>query len=114
MRSACFKRWLSVAVVLQVLAWTATNAASGFITSSNIQSGDVYTEITIRLGCNVSYLGHLPRAKGDAIAIDLEPTTICHGVPPSLADSRAIHRPLGADDVGLLHVEYDGERPGQK
>lgn len=114
MRSARLKRVLSVAVVLQVLAWTATNAASGFITSSNIQSGDVYTEITIHFACNVTYLGHLPRAQGDALTIDLESTTICHGAPPSLADSREIHRPLAADDVGLLHVEYDGERFGQK
>lgn len=99
---------------LQVFAWSASHAASGFITSTHIQSGDVYTEITIRLGCNVTYLGHLPAAKGDSLTISLEPTTICHGVPPSLAESRSIHRPLAADDVGLLNIEYDGNRPREK
>ena len=105
---------LLAAVVIQALAWSTSHAAAGFITSSNISTGDVYTEITIRLGCDVTYLGHLPAAKGDALSIDLETTSICHGVPPSLADSREIHRPLGADEVGLVHVEYDGERPEQK
>ena len=102
------------AAVLQTLAWSTSMAAPGFITSSNISTGDVYTEITIRLGCDVAYLGHLPASKGDALSIDIETTTICHGVPPSLADSREIHRPLAADEVGLLHIEYDGERTGQK
>jgi tetratricopeptide (TPR) repeat protein len=100
--------------VLQALAWSTSSAASGFIESSNISTGDVYTEITIRLGCDVTYLGHLPSSKGDTLTIDLETTAICHGVPPSLADSREMHRPQAADEAGLLHVEYDGERPGQK
>jgi hypothetical protein len=105
---------LLAAVVIQALAWSTAHAAPGFITSTNISQGDVYTEITIRLGCDVTYLGHLPRAKGDALSIDLETTSICHGVPPSLADGHEIHRPLGADAVELVHVEYDGERPEQK
>jgi len=107
-------RLLFAVVALQMLAWPAAHAATGFIASSNVQTGDVYTEISIRLGCDVTYLGHVPRSKGDVLTIDLETTTICHGVPPSLADSREIHRPLAADEAGLLQVEYDGERPGQK
>ena len=103
-----------IVAVVALFANGGAHSASGFITSSNISSGDVYTEITIRLGCDVNYLGHLPAAKGDSLTIDLETTTICHGVPPSLADSREMHRPLSADEVGLLHVEYDGERLGQK
>jgi tetratricopeptide (TPR) repeat protein len=102
------------AFAIQALTWSTSHAGPGFITSSNISTGDVYTEITIRLGCDVTYLGHLPNAKGDTLSIDLDTTSICHGVPPSLADSREIHRPLGADAVGLVHVEYDGERSEQK
>ncbi len=102
------------ALALLGLAWTAAHAAPGFVTSTNVSSGDVYTEITVRLGCDVTYLGHVPGSKGDVLTINLEATTICHGVPPSLADSRDLQRPLGADEVGLLHVEYDGERPGPK
>lgn len=102
------------ALALLGLAWSAAHAAPGFVTSTNISSGDVYTEIAVRLGCDVTYLGHVPGSKGDVLTINLEATTICHGVPPSLADSRDLHRPLAADEVGLLHVEYDGERPGPK
>jgi len=105
---------LTSVTALLALAWSTSHAAPGFITSSNVSTGDVYTEITIRLGCDVTYLGHLPASKGHELTINLEATTICHGVPPSLADSRAMHRPVAADEAGLLHVEYDGERPGQK
>ena len=108
------KTWSSLALLLQVFAWSAAPAASDFITSTNIQRGDVYTEIRIHLGCNVNYLGHVPASRGDSLTISLEPTTICHGVSPTLADGRALHRPIAADDAGLLHVEYDGERPGEK
>ena len=109
-----FKATLLLAVLLQVFALSAASAASDFITSTNITRGDVYTEIRIRLGCDVNYLSHLPTAKGDSLTIYLEPTTICHGVSPTLADSRAMHRPIAADEAGLLHIEYDGERPGEK
>ena len=114
MMSLRFKAWSLPAVLLQVFAWSAAPAASDFITSTNIKRGDVYTEIRIRLGCNVNYLSHQPAAKGDSLTINIEPTTICHGVSPTLADSRAMHRPIAADEAGLLHVEYDGERPGEK
>jgi len=114
MMSLRFKAWSSLAMLLPVFAWSAAPAASDFITSTNIKRGDVYTEISIRLGCDVNYLSHLPAAKGDSLTINIEPTTICHGVSPTLADTRAMHRPIAADEAGLLHVEYDGERPGEK
>lgn len=103
-----------IAVIVALFASSNSHGASGFISSSNVSSGDIYTEITIQFGCDVTYLEHFPRAKGDSLTIDLEPTAICHGVPPSLADSHEMHRPLAADNIGLLHVEYDGERPGQR
>ena len=109
-----FKASFLFAVLLQVFAWSAASAASDFITSTNIKRGDVYTEIRIRLGCDVNYLSHLPASKGDSLTINLESTTICHGVSPTLAETRAMHRPIAADEAGLLHVEYDGERPGEK
>ena len=94
MMSLRFKVSFLLAVLLQVFAWSAAPAASAFITSTNIKRGDVYTEIRIRLGCNVNYLSHQPAAKGDSLTINIEPTTICHGVSPTLADSRAMHRPI--------------------
>ena len=114
MPSAHTKLLTFCAIALQALTWSASHAATGFITSSNVSSGDVYTEITIRFGCDVTYMGHLPRDTGDVLTIDLETTTICHGMPPSVADSRATHRPPAADKAALIQIEYDGERHGEK
>ena len=43
------------------------------------------------------------------MSIELDPTTICNGVSPQASKSRARLRPLNADSVYLVDVEYDGE-----
>lgn len=97
------------------LAWSATAwAESGFIATSHIETGSVYTELTIRFNCDVHYVDHTPSGRSDTLRIRLEPTSICRGVPPMVADGREMHRPLSADDAGLLHIEYDGHMPGEK
>ena len=107
----------AIAVWLTILLlswWSAAGAASGFIASTHIERGSVYTELSIRFNCDVHYVGHDPAGKSDMLRIHIEPTSICHGVPPMVADGREMHRPLSADDAGLLHIEYDGQTPGEK
>ncbi len=110
------RKWtLSVVIALAALnASSDAGAASGFVASTEIDRGDVYTEITIRFNCDVVYAGHDPSGKTDAIRIHLEPTSICRGVPPSMADTQEMYRPQAADDAELRHIEYDGTLPGTK
>ena len=103
--------WL---IILSLSWWAVADAASGFIASTHIEKGSVYTELSIRFNCDIHYLGHDPAGKSDMLRIHLEATSICHGVPPMVADGREMHRPLSADDAGLLHIEYDGQTPGEK
>jgi len=97
-----------------LLASPGGQAASSFVASTEVSRGDVYAEVTIRFNCDVVYAGHDPSGKTDAIRIHLEATSICRGVPPSMADTQEMHRPQAADDADLVHVEYDGVSPGTK
>jgi tetratricopeptide (TPR) repeat protein len=111
----CQKRLSCLAtMVLLLLASPGGYAASGFIASTEVSRGDVYAEIRIRFSCDVVYAGHDPSGKTDAIRIHLEATSICRGVPPSMADTQEMFRPQAADDADLVHVEYDGRAPGTK
>ena len=104
-------------IALAALVFTASanaRAASGFVASTKVSNGDVYAEIEIRFNCDVVYAGHDPSGKSDSVRIHLEPTSICRGVPPTVADSQEMHRPLAADSADLLHIEYDGKMPGTK
>ena len=103
--------WLTV---LPLSWWSVADGASGFIASTHIERGSDYTELSISFNCDVYYVGHAPSGKSDTLRIHLEPTSICHGVPPMVADGRELHRPPHADDAGLLHIEYDGQMPGEK
>ena len=110
------QKWLYclVTAALLLLASPGGHAASGFIASTEVSRGDVYAEVTIRFNCNVVYAGHDPSGKTDAIRIHLEATSICRGVPPSMANTQEMYRPQAADDAELVHVEYDGKSPGTK
>jgi len=102
-----------IATVLLLLAGSAT-AATGFISAANVVRGDIYVELTIQFNCDVQYLSHEPSGRGDALRIQLEPTSICRGVSPTVANNREMHRPLSADVAHVQHIEYDGDSPGVK
>jgi tetratricopeptide (TPR) repeat protein len=103
-----------LAAAALLLASSGGQAASSFVASTEVSRGDVYAEVTIRFNCDVVYAGHDPAGKTDAIRIHLEATSICRGVPPSMANTQEMHRPRAADDADLVHIEYDGRLPGTK
>ncbi|MDH4107912.1 MAG: hypothetical protein OEW35_06330 [Gammaproteobacteria bacterium] len=103
-------RFTLAAALLAVCAIGA--AAPGFITGSKVTRGSVIAELTLELRCDVQYLGHSPAARGDQLRVQLDATGICKGTAPSIADSREQYRPLDADDVKIVGIEYDGESPG--
>jgi len=103
----------AAALLLLSLAGSAI-AGPGFIEASRVRSGDLFTEITVRFKCNVNYLEHSPRSKGDQLVLHLEPTTICQGVSPSIADTREQIRPPAADKAKLVSIEYDGSVQSDK
>ena len=88
---------------------SSTFAASGFIVGSNIRSGTNVAEISIQLACAVEYIDHLPTGRTDRLRIQIESTTICNGVSPTIANSRELHRPLNADQAKLVEISYDGD-----
>lgn len=100
-------------VALAVLAGVAV-AAPTLIAGSTVRTGTVYSELTVRFNCDVQYLDHDPDGKSDTIRVHLETTSLCFGVPPSVVEGREMHRPNGADEAGLLHLEYDGGSAGAR
>jgi len=104
----------AVALASTLLLATTTQAAVGFIASSKVDGGAVYSELNLQLRCNVHYVDHDPAARGDMLRIRIEPTTVCAGAPPSVSLSRQLHRPLGAQDAWIDSIEYDGQSPGNE
>jgi len=103
---------------LAVLTFTASPASAGpgFIGSSRVSiddsRADSLASIEIRFNCKAQYLRHDPRGNGDRIRIFLEPTSICNGVSPVVAESRSRLRPFNADSAHLIELEYDGASAG--
>lgn len=101
-----------------LLATPQAFAASGFVANSRVSAanseGDSSAEINVRFNCQTQYLRHEPQERGDRLRIYLEPTSLCNGVSPTVADSRSRLRPFNADQAYLVELEYDGESSGEK
>ena len=102
----------TLAVSLLLGVTSPTWAAPGFVASTTVTEGSVYAEIQVRFRCQVQYVSHSPSSRSDLLRIRLEPTTICVGASPSLAETSEQHRPLDADAARLVSVDYDGDAPG--
>lgn len=107
---------LLLAIAPLVLLTSPASAGPGFIGSTRVsidESGtDSLASIEIRFNCKAQYLRHNPRGKGDRVRIFLEPTSICNGVSPVVAQSRSRLRPFNADTARLIELEYDGDNAG--
>jgi tetratricopeptide (TPR) repeat protein len=88
-------------------------AGSGFIANSRVsdaESGDPSgADVHVRFNCKAEYLRHEPKEAGDRLRIYLEPTGICNGVSPLVAESRIRLRPFNSDKARLLELEYNGD-----
>jgi len=105
---AChFVRW--VAVALLTLATQVAWAGPGFISSARVSADDSGANIEISFNCKAQYLRHEPQGTGDHVRIYLDPTGICNGVSPLVANSRALMRPINSDRAHLSDLEYDGD-----
>lgn len=100
-----------------ILAAPIAFAGAGFIESSRVWSdapGDEsVANVEVRFNCKAQYLRHEPQGGGDRLRIYLDPTGICNGVSPIVAESRSRLRPFNADSAHLVDLEYDGDSPGQ-
>jgi hypothetical protein len=110
-----FVHWLA-GVVLIGMASTAF-AGPGFIESSRVSVAAPGTEssanIEVRFNCKAEYLRHEPQSAGDRLRIYLDPTGICNGVAPVVAESRSRLRPFNAESAHLVDLEYDGDSAGE-
>ena len=105
-------RWLT-GLALTLYAATS-GAAPEFIESSRVDSGAVYTDVTLKFRCSYHYVGHDPAGLSDVLRIQIEPTTVCTGAPPSVALARQLHRPPDADSAAIDMIEYDGQALGSE
>ena len=111
--STKLRRWIA-GVTLIGLAATAY-AGPGFIESSRV-SGDSTADassaaIEVRFNCKAEYLRHEPQGSSDRLRVYLDPTGICNGVSPIVAESRSRIRPVNSDNAKLMDLEYDGDSP---
>ena len=106
-RSFCL--WL--AGVLLIGAASNATAGPGFIESSRVSGSSSASTIEVRFNCKAEYLRHEPQGGGDRLRIYLEPTGICNGVSPLVAESRSRLRPANSDNAQLVDMEYDGDSP---
>jgi len=103
----------AVGVVLLLLA-SPVFCAQGFITGANVTRDGESALISVQFACRIEYIDHLPIIYGDRLRVQMDSTSICSGVAPTIAYSREQYRPLNADLAKLLELDYDGEsRSGQ-
>ncbi len=91
-------------------------AANGLVASSRVSLAEAedsaVATLEIRFNCKVQYLRHEPQGSSDRLRIYLDPTSVCNGVSPLVAESRGRYRPINADDARLVDLEYDGTSAG--
>jgi hypothetical protein len=92
-----------------LLACPAVFGAPRFVTGATVSSDEDGAVITVQFACKVEYLDHLPVSRGNRLRVQIDPTTICAGVAPTLARSQEQLRPLNADAANLLEIDYEGE-----
>jgi len=107
------KMALAAGLAACMLAVSPASAGPGFIAGSRVSidasDADSLANIEIRFNCKAHYLRHDPRGSSDRLRIFLEPTSICNGVSPRVAESHSRLRPFNADSAQLLELEYDGD-----
>lgn len=98
-------------LVALMLLFPAPNAfsAHGFITEAKVTRSAFVADITVSFACGVEYRDHMPASRGDRLRIQVEPTAVCQGASPLIANSRMQHRPLAADTAKLIQIDYDGD-----
>jgi tetratricopeptide (TPR) repeat protein len=107
------RRWIVGAILIGLAA--SAHSGPGFIESSRI-SGDSMANassatIEVRFNCKAEYLRHEPQGNSDRLRVYLDPTGICNGVSPVVAESRSRLRPVNSDNANLMDLEYDGDSP---
>jgi tetratricopeptide (TPR) repeat protein len=101
------RRFLAALALLYVAPTAFT--ASGFVTGTRVTRNAFVADITVSFACSVEYRDHMPASRGDRLRIHVEPTAVCNGVSPQIANSRMQHRPLAADATKLIQIDYDGD-----
>lgn len=99
--------WLTALLLVAVAP--SASAGPGFIESSRVSGAASGADIEIAFNCKAQYLRHEPQGNSERLRIYLDPTTICNGISPLVANSRALMRPINSDMAHLSDLEYDGD-----
>ncbi|MDH3482127.1 MAG: SPOR domain-containing protein [Gammaproteobacteria bacterium] len=107
------RQWIAGAILIGLIS--TAFAGPGFIESSRVSvdsTADASSAtIEVRFNCKAEYLRHEPQGSSDRLRVYLDPTGICNGVSPVVAESRSRLRPLNSDSANLVDLEYDGDSP---
>ncbi|MGI9234392.1 MAG: SPOR domain-containing protein [Woeseiaceae bacterium] len=105
--------WFASALLMGVMSNAV--AGPGFIESARVSSGspddNSAASIEVRFNCKAEFLRHEPQGSSDRLRVYLDPTGICNGVSPVVAQSRSRLRPANSDSANLIDLEYDGDSP---
>jgi len=100
-------RWVTVALLV---AMSVTAFAAPDLVATSRITGDLNaSSIEINFACQVEYLQHEPMGESDVLRVYLDPTTVCNGVSPTVADVNGRYRPANSDIARLVDIEYDGD-----
>jgi len=100
-------RWRWALLVPLILGSAPAFSGPGFIDRSRVSGDASAARIEVSFNCKAQYLRHEPQDGGDLLRIYLDPTSVCNGVSPLVANTRALLRPLNADLAHLTDLEYD-------
>ena len=107
--SPTYRTLFGAFIAALVLSPAAAQAGPGFIENARVSTVGDSADVEVRFNCKAEYLRHEPQGRGDRLRVYLDPTAICNGVSPVVAESRTRLRPLNSDTARLMDIEYDGD-----
>lgn len=97
-----------------LLVSSAAQAGPTFISGASVERDGNHASISVLLACDVRYLTHTPISRASVFRIQLESTSSCKGVSPTVADTQQYYLPARASEVSLTSIDYDGSAYGNQ
>jgi len=100
-----------------MLLWcSVATAGPAFVTGASIDRDEANESagLTILLACQVNYLSHTPGNSATLFRIEIDVTSSCKGVSPTIANTQEYYLPARASEARLTSIDYDGMSYGSQ